>query len=405
MNLLLVADGHYYVTKDGSVYADSVYDYNFYARYLTAFDHVYAAVRAIEIDEAPSGKKLCSGPNVSFIFLPYYKGPIEYIKKYFSIRRAIKKYCKMYDCAIFRIPSATANIFCRHFSRTKKPFAVEVVVDPWENFGPSAGGNRFIRSAIRYSWTKLVKDMCAKAIGASYVTQKYLQSKYPPRAVNDPSAFTSGYSSVELPDNLFAKERSWEKTQEKFYISHVANYFSGYGKGHITLIKAIKILNEKSKDVSIYFVGDGPKRQEFEEYAKSLGIADKVIFVGRLANGEAVRERIRNSDIFALPTYAEGIPRALLEAMAEGLPCLSSPVCGIPEVLSSEFLYDFEDAEGFASAIEKLISDTELLSKVSAENLSMAKSFGSSLLKERRTDFYLKLRNAVNQKSAKHSKS
>lgn len=400
MNVLVVADGHYYVTKDGCVYADSVYDYNFYARYLTAFDHVYAAIRAIEVDQIPSGKKMCSGPNVSFVFLPYYRGPIEYIKKYFSIRKVIRAYCKTFDCAIFRIPSATANIFCQYFSRTKKPFAVEVVVDPWENFGPRATGNRIIRSIIRYSWTHLVKNMCAKATGASYVTQEYLQSKYPPRAMKDPDAFTSSYSSVELPDHLFADAKKWDNRQQKFHISHVANYFSGYGKGHITLIQAIKILNERSWDVTIHFVGDGPKRKEFEEYAKKLGIADKVLFVGRLTNGDEVRKTIRNTDIFALPTFAEGLPRALLEAMSEGLPCLSSPVCGIPEVLSKEFLYDFDDAKGFASGIERLISNTELMEKVGANNLSTAHKFSSTLLNKRRSEFYLKLRNVADRQTS-----
>ena len=42
MNVLVVADGHYYITPNGDVYADSVYDYNFYKRYLMSFDHVYA---------------------------------------------------------------------------------------------------------------------------------------------------------------------------------------------------------------------------------------------------------------------------------------------------------------------------------------------------------------------------
>ncbi|MBP3440227.1 MAG: glycosyltransferase family 4 protein [Tidjanibacter sp.] len=392
MNVLVVADGHYYITPDGTVYADSVYDYKFYARYLQVFDHVYAAIRAIEVKEAPIGKKLCSGEGVSFLLLPYYKGPIEYIKRYFSIRKVVKEYCEKYECAIFRIPAATSNIFCRCFAKTKKPFAVEVVVDPWENFGKRAGGNPIIRTIVRHNWTNIVKRMCAKADGASYVTTNYLQSKYPPRAKNDNAAFTESYSSVELPDNSFAASKVWDDRQKSFYISHVANYFSGYGKGHLTLMKALKILREKSFDVKIRFVGDGPKRQEFEEYAQLLGIADSVEFTGRLADGNEVRKVIANTDIFALPTFAEGLPRALLEAMSEGIPCLSSPTCGIPEVLSAEYLYDFDDYEGFAKGIEHFITNPPLMTKASSDNLAMAKRFSSSQLSNRRTKFYYNLR-------------
>lgn len=400
MDVLIVADGHYYITNDGSVYADSVYDYKFYARYLQAFDHVYAAVRAVRVDTAPKNKKLCSGPGVSFLLIPYYKGPIEYIKKYFKVRRAVKQYCKKCDCAIFRIPAATSNIFCKIFARTKKPFAVEVVVDPWENFGPRAGGNKFIRTVIRHSWTSLVKRMCAKADGASYVTKEYLQSKYPPRANYDSNAFTASYSSVELLDGMFAQPRVWSEGKTTFYISHVANYFSGYGKGHLTLMNAIKILKDRSYDVHIRFVGDGPKLEEFKGYAQKLGINDRVEFTGRLADGTAVRRVISDTDIFALPTFAEGLPRALLEAMSEGIPCLSSPTCGIPEVLSRDYLYDFADAEGFANGIEKFITNPELMTKASKDNLEMTYQFESSKLNRRRADFYMQLRHIVEESKA-----
>lgn len=394
MDVLVVADGHYFRTPDGTVYADSVYDYNFYKRYLQAFDHVYAVVRAIDVSEAPKGKRKSSGEGVSFLFLPHYQGPVEYIKKYFQVLRCVKKFCDNYPCAIFRIPAATSNIFCQVFSKSKKPFAVEVVVDPWENFGPRATGNKLMLWIVRRSWTRLVKNMCSKAIGASYVTQNYLQKLYPPKAYSSDSedAFTASYSSVELADHSFGKVKNWNTRQDKFVISHVSNYFSGYGKGHLTLMKALKIVREHGYNVSIQFVGDGPKKAEFMEFASELGIQDSVVFLGRLANGDEVRKTIKSSDIFILPTFAEGLPRVLLEAMAEGLPCLSSPVCGIPEILDKEFLFDFDDAEGFARGIERFVTNTQMMNEQSARNLEVAKGFSSTVLNERRKDFYTKLR-------------
>ncbi len=398
MNVLVVADGHYYVTPDGAVYADSVYDYNFYARYLQAFDHVYAAIRAVPVDEVPKGKKISSGEGVSFLLLPNYRGPIQYVKKYFQIRRVVKSYCKQFDCAIFRIPAATSNIFCRQFARLGKPFAVEVVTDPWENFGPRSGGNRLVMWLVRRSWTNLVRKMCANATGASYVTQNYLQQKYPPRSVEDGGAFTASYSSVEIDDRAFGEPRKWAMGQKTFCISHVANYFSGYGKGHITLMNALKIVRDKGFDVQLIFVGDGPKRQEFEEYAKSLGISEVTNFVGRLANGSEVKNVIRSTDIFILPTFAEGLPRVLLEAMSEGLPCLSSPVCGIPEILTKEFLFDFDDSKGFADGIIRFVESPSLMEKESERNIQIAKEFASSILNERRANFYGSLRKIAEQK-------
>lgn len=390
MNVLVVADGHYFQTPDGTVYAESVYDYAFYKRYLQSFDHVYAAVRLDQINETPIKMKKSSGDGVTFLPLPAYRGPKEYLLKYNEISKCVSKYCNDYDCAIFRIPAATSNIFCKKYVKTKKPFAVEVVVDPWENFGPGASGNKAMLFVVRRSWTNLVKRMCWCANGASYVTERYLQQKYPPRALSDKSGlyFTESYSSVELPDDSFSNPRQWNGEQNEYWISHVSNTFSGYGKGHLTLMDAVKIVRDRGYNVGIRFVGDGPKMQEFQEYAKRIGLSDKVVFTGRLPNGTEVRKVIHDSDIFILPTFAEGLPRVLLEAMAEGIPCLSSPTCGIPEIISNEYLFDFNDREGFAKGIIRFVTNPDLMTKESHRNLTVAKQYSASILNGKRKNFY-----------------
>ena len=233
VKVLVVADGHYYVTPTGDVFADSVYDYSFYSRYLQSFDHVYAAVRAKKVSQAPKGKKQSNGQGVSFFILPHYQGPYEFLIKYFSVIRTVKNICNNndIDCAVFRIPSATSNIIAKQFKKTGKPFAVEVVTDPWENFGPRTAGNRLMLWYVRRLWTKTVRNLCATADGASYVTERYLQERYPSRVRIDDRAknsFESFYSSVELPDEMFASPRIWSSGQKKYTISHVSNYFNGY---------------------------------------------------------------------------------------------------------------------------------------------------------------------------------
>jgi len=272
MNVLVVADGHYFQTPDGTVYAESVFDYTFYKRYLLTFDHVYAAVRLVQIDETPSNMKKSSGEGLTFLPIPSYRGPKEYIRKYREISRCVKKYCEEYDCAIFRIPAATSNIFCKKYVRRKKPFAVEVVIDPWENFGPGATGNRFMLFVVRRNWTNLVKKMCREANGASYVTEKYLQNRYPPRAFSDKSGkfFTEFYSSVELPDDSFELPRKWDNNKSIYWISHVANSFTGYGKGHITLMNAVKEVNQKDIMLGLDLLVMDLKKMSFKNMRRSL---------------------------------------------------------------------------------------------------------------------------------------
>lgn len=390
MDLLLVADGHYYRDRKGDVYVQSVFDYNFYKRYLTVFDHVYAVARIEDMDAAPEGKKKCSGEGVTFLDFPTYKGPWQYAKSFARVRHVAREYARRFSCAIFRLPGATANIVCEEFAKTGKPFAVEIVIDPWENFAPGSGTG-ILRPIIRWSWTNTVKRMCMKANGASYVTEHYLQERYPcPAFQGKKGYFTGSYSSVELPDAAFAQPRIYE-AKKTWYIAHTANTLADYCKGHIQLMNALVIVRQQGYDVRLRFIGDGLKKEEFIEYAQKHGIGDAVEFVGRLPSTEEVRKVYARSDMFVFPTRAEGLPRGLLEAMAEGLPCISSPTCGIPEVLDSSLMFEYDDAEGFATEIIKMITDPARMTEASHRNLEVAKRYASSVLENRRSSFYAQL--------------
>ena len=394
MDLLLVADGHYYRDKKGDIYVQSVFDYSFYKRYLTVFDQVYAVARIEEVDTAPAGKKKASGEGVQFLDFPTYKGPWQYAKSYPEVRRVAREYARRFSCAIFRLPGATANIVCAEFAKTGKPFSVEIVIDPWENFAPGSGTG-ILRPIIRWSWTSIVRRMCMKANGASYVTEKYLQERYPcPALQGKKGYFTGSYSSVELPDAAFAQPRIYAAKQT-WYIAHTANSLVDYCKGHLQLMNALAIVRQRGYDVRVRFIGDGPKKEEFQEYAWKHGIGDAVEFVGRLPSTEEVRKVYAQSDMFVFPTRAEGLPRGLLEAMAEGLPCISSPTCGIPEVLDSSLMFEYNDAEGFATEIIRMITDPARMTAASHQNLEVAKRYASSVLEKHRSAFYAQLKQAA----------
>lgn len=395
MKLLVVADGHYYIDKEQNVYVESVFDYSFYARYLSAFDEVYAIIRAEKVEMPPKDCKKASGPNVYFLPIPPSKGVKQYAMNYLDNQKLIKEYVKEFECAIFRIPGVVANTVMPIFEKTGKPYAIEVVVDPWEYFAKGTVQG-ITRPFVRRGWTQSLKKACMRANGVSYVTQHYLQEKYPCRALANPGKdyFTGSYSSVELPDDKFGTSKEYWK-KDKYIISHVANAFTGYGKGHITLMKASKEVLERGYDIDVWFVGDGPLKGEFEDKAKELGIAEHVKFLGRMPSGDAVRERIKESDLFVFPTRAEGLPRVILEAMAEGIPAISSPVCGIPEILPKECLVDYDDYHGYAEAIIRMLDDPGLMTEHSKRNLEVSKEYKSSILNARRKEFYLNLRRLV----------
>ena len=103
-------------------------------------------------------------------------------------------------------------------------------------------------------------------------------------------------------------------------------------KGHLVLIEAVAELRRLGVDVSCRFVGSGPFLDHLVDAAVSLGVADSITFCGALAPRDVARE-LDAADVFCLPTFAEGLPVSLMEAMAVGIPVATTYISGIPELV------------------------------------------------------------------------
>ena len=393
MKVLVVVDGHLGRTPDGRVWSERIYNYDFFARYLSAFEDVRVAMRIKDIQNNEGYPNLCSGEHVEFYPIEEFKGPKEYIKKYFQIKKKQSTYFEGCDCGIFRIPSTVGYQLMHGFEKTKKPYAIEVVVDPWDFFAPGTSKSP-VRPIIRKVWTDDLKRACKKANGVSYVTRDALQKRYPSMArINGESKlyFESYYSSVNIPSNYFGKPREYQK-KDVYSIVHVTNFIGNHVKGHEELIAAVGKLKQKGIIVNVNFVGEGTLIEEFKNYAREKGVGEQIHFIGKLPTPALVREELLRNDLFVFPSHAEGLPRVLIEAMAVGLPCISTNVNGIPELLDSEYLVEVGDIDGIAEKIEKLVTSTAKMSEASKRNLKTAYEYEESVLQERRKRFYLALR-------------
>jgi L-malate glycosyltransferase len=117
-----------------------------------------------------------------------------------------------------------------------------------------------------------------------------------------------------------------------------------------------------------------------------------VHFRGNLPSGQAVRAALDAADIFVLPSRQEGLPRALVEAMARALPCIGSTIGGIPELLPPADLVPPGDAEALAAKIREVAADPARRARMSAANLAKAGDYREAELHDRRVAFYRELR-------------
>lgn len=133
-------------------------------------------------------------------------------------------------------------------------------------------------------------------------------------------------------------------------------------KGQHILIEAVAMLHAAGRSVVLRMVGDGPDRASLEAQAAALEIAAQVVFVGAV-NQDAIRALYAQASCFCLPSFAEGVPVVLMEAMAMEIPCVTTRITGVPELIDHEvngLLVAASDTVGLAAALTRLMDDPAL---------------------------------------------
>jgi len=133
-------------------------------------------------------------------------------------------------------------------------------------------------------------------------------------------------------------------------------------KGQHMLLAAMELLAHEGRRVLLRIAGDGPDRAGLQQDIVSRNLARHVVMEGFL-NQDKLRELYAECDALALPSFAEGIPVVLMEAMAMEIPCVATWITGIPEIIRHEIdglLAPPGDAEALARAIARLMDDPEL---------------------------------------------
>jgi glycosyltransferase involved in cell wall biosynthesis len=133
-------------------------------------------------------------------------------------------------------------------------------------------------------------------------------------------------------------------------------------KGVPLLLEAFASARSRHPDARLTVVGDGPARAALEAQALALGIAGATTFTGYKAQAE-VAALLEEADMLVLPSFAEGLPVVLMEAMASRIPVIASGVAGVPELVQdgiSGFVVPAGDVETLTARLEKLLADPDL---------------------------------------------
>ncbi len=164
-------------------------------------------------------------------------------------------------------------------------------------------------------------------------------------------------------------------------------------KGLMELLSAV----EQCKGVTLLLIGDGPLRKSLERRARALRIADRVTFAGWLPDVSAVANALNTARVFVMNSKSEGGPRSALEALASGLPVITTRVGVMPDILREGVngLFTTGDAHDLAEKIRKLCDDESLRTAMAERAPASVAHFDKIVLIRRYAEFLQSLRRSV----------
>ena len=189
---------------------------------------------------------------------------------------------------------------------------------------------------------------------------------------------TFGFSADKVkvlynPCTTEVSEKVYPKKKEILYAGTV-----NARKGYADMIKAFAKIADKYRDWSIVFAGNG-EIEEGKALAQHLGIAGQTVFLGWV-RGDDKDKTFKEASAFCLPSYAEGFPMGVLDAWAYGLPVITTPVGGIPDIAEDGkncLLFNPGDVEKLAVQMDKMLESESLRKDIAAESSKLAQGIFS----------------------------
>lgn len=219
-------------------------------------------------------------------------------------------------------------------------------------------------SQINDIWNKNYDYVFKKADASIFLSQN-LQS-----IVEEHTGQNSKYRVIYNPCPKVTRENIIERRKIILFSGTLC-----FAKGYSDLLIAFSKIAVKYKDWKVVFAGNGEIEQG-KSLAQKLGIDNQVDFLGWIS-GEQKDEVFREASIFCLPSYAEGFPMAVLDAWAYGLPVITTPVGGIPDVAedgNNMLLFTPGDVDKLAEQLERMITDDALRERITSASIDFAQN-------------------------------
>lgn len=379
---------HDYIRRGTAVYSSGAFSRAAWDRYLDAFDSVLVVAneRVDPVADVASLNRV-DRDGVEFHFLPKERSLRRLVAGLFGWHRQLAEIVREADAVAVRLTSELGYQAAGFARRHETPLAVEVVDCPWDAYvAHSVRGRLFAPLA----WWRMRRAL-ARASFAIYVTERFLQRRYPTRG------HAAVASNVVLVDERVTRgDRPTESRaiaspspdldDEALRIGLVGN-LDVKSKGHRILLEAFASIANRFPFARLVFVGGGDPTA-LRTLVQQLGLEGRVEMVGRVPAGKPMADCLDSLDLYVHPSFKEGLPRAVIEAMGRGRAVLASRAGGTDELLPPERLHRPGEVRALGEQLAGLLSDKGLRERLARENLVVAERYRPAVLEVRRREFW-----------------
>lgn len=372
--VLFVHDGPIGIYNDkayGTSYNDDLVErYAFFGKSVTFL------MRVKPLDQKDLGKySRIDHPSFNLVSIPNFKS----IRSIYNIKRVeeiIYNTVKHHDVIILRFPSAAAVIAYKTAKRLKKPILIEFVACVYDALWNYDWRGKLLANQKLKQYQNLMK----KTSHSIYVTNDFLQKRYPT------TGKFIGCSDVEIKgidQEVLSVRLKRIENNSSLNLGTVAAVDVAY-KGQSDVIKAIAILKRRKIYFKYTIIGQGnPSR--LQKLIDQLDLNDLVRIKGAVPHDQ-IFNNLKEIDLYVQPSWVEGLPRAVVEAMSMACPVIGTDVGGIPELISKECIYPKGNIQALVALLER--TNQEYLELNAKFNFEKAKKYQKEILEKKRKEFF-----------------
>jgi len=392
----LFVHDHYFIAHNDAVYSEVQYESAHWSRYLDIFASLTvvgrAAVMRPDLDSARL--LLSSRDKVSFELLPNLSGVKAQLFLRAQVVRRLSELVASADYVVVRLPSELGLIAQAIARKRGIPCLVEVVDCAWDGLWRYGNWQGRVYAPLM-AWR--VRQAVRKARWVQYVTQDFLQRRYP--GGRGEAQLSCSNVEIDVPDADVLSRRlariDRASADQRFTLGLVGTLATRH-KGVQTVLAALPALAREFPHLTFRVLGGGdagPWRKE----AERLDVSDRVHFDGVLPPGADVLAWLDGIDLYLHPSFKEGLPRALIEAMSRGCPAIATRVGGIPELLQEDCLIAPGDVPALLGLIGGILRSPERMRSQAQRNFHVASTYNRAVLQARRQEFMRRFRDSRNE--------